>query len=553
MRFRSTRMILAAACLAALPAAGLGGQFHLKSRTTHKLYGPFEAVNGAGVRLGRSSYELIRGMDRFHLQDSATKRRYGPCLLEHGALLMIGKQSYELVLRQDRTFRYRPPSYPGVLPLIEDYLRQPAGQIQVAVAAVAMARRSRPEFDVEAYLGRLDTMAAELGERLAGVRTGQHTAAVMADYLFNERRLREETPRFRIPGVLKGGQDACVLFSFVYLALAERLDLPLYAVTAPQHVFVRYETSTERVNIETTNRGTVATDAAYRKRQGITRGAVAAGVYLRTLSAREFIAVLLHNRGVHAAGENRLDAALHDLNLAAAILPQDPEVMFNRGHVRERQGNSSGAFEDYSRALKRNPDHVRALLFRARQYSRRGEHVAAFRDSDRAVRLAPGDTATRCARGSAYLMLGDVPKAQADFEAARTADPKCAAAWLGLGSLYRRRGELDQALLHLDQALTLDPGLTDAWASRALVRAAQGSFDDALDTLGKAIGLEPADPRLYFARGVLHGSRLDKGSMLADLRRAIQLEPAMADLIRANKGFQRDWGDDPDFRSLVGQ
>jgi len=548
---RTMRTLLAAIVLVAASCSAAAGEFFLRSRMSGRLHGPFEAVNGTTIQLEKGSYKLLLGPDRFHLQETRGKRRYGPCMYEPGGFLVIGKQGYEVILEHEKEFVYRPPRYPKALPLLKNYLKRPDSRIEVGLGAVILAQQANPKFDADAYLQHLDMMAAELGERLVGIEAGRHIATIMANYLYGDRGLRKRETPYHLPGILKGGKDACVMYSFVYLAMAERLQLPLHAVTVPQHVFVRYETPTERINIETTRDGVIASDTDYVMKQNIARGCITDGVYLRSFSRREFIGILVHNRAVHAAKEDRLDAALRDLELAAYILPRDPEVLFNRARVFEQQGDTGRAFEDYNRALKWNPNHVQSLLFRARLHSGRGEQVRAFRDCYKAVKLAPNNLAARCARGSAYLMLGNLPKAEMDFEAAKKLDSKCAAAWFGLGSLYRRQGITDRALHHLNRALALDPALGEAWASRALTRAAQGDSENALADLGKAIALKPNDPKLYYARGVLHGSRLNRRAMLADLRQAIRLEPATKDLIRRNKGFQRDWGDDAEFRKLA--
>ena len=340
------RMLLASIVLVAASHPAAAGEFFLRSRTSGRLHGPFEAANGTTVQLGKMSYRLMLGPDRFHLQETRNKRRYGPCMYETGGFLVIGKQSYEVILEREKEFEYRPPRYPKTLPLLKNYLKRPDSRIEVGLGAVILAQQTNPDFDTDAYLQQLDTLAAELGERLVGVEAGRHIAAIMASYLYEDRRLRKREAPYHLPGILKGGKDACVIYSFIYLAMAERLHLPLHAVTVPQHVFVRYETPTERFNIETTRDGVIASDTDYVKKQNIARASITDGVYLRSFSRREFIGILVHNRAVHAAKEDRLDAALRDLELAAYILPRDPEVLFNRAHVFEQQGDTGRAFED---------------------------------------------------------------------------------------------------------------------------------------------------------------------------------------------------------------
>jgi regulator of sirC expression with transglutaminase-like and TPR domain len=55
--------------------------------------------------------------------------------------------------------------------------------------------------------------------------------------------------------VLARRQGNCVGIAALYLVLAERLELPIYAVATPSHVFLRYDDGRTRINIETLQGG----------------------------------------------------------------------------------------------------------------------------------------------------------------------------------------------------------------------------------------------------------------------------------------------------------
>ena len=58
-----------------------------------------------------------------------------------------------------------------------------------------------------------------------------------------------------LPSVLDSRQGVCLGVSILYLALAQRLDLPLEVITPPGHIYVRYNDGAKIINIETTARG----------------------------------------------------------------------------------------------------------------------------------------------------------------------------------------------------------------------------------------------------------------------------------------------------------
>ena len=58
-----------------------------------------------------------------------------------------------------------------------------------------------------------------------------------------------------LPSVLDSRRGVCLGVSILYLCIAQRLDLPLEMITPPGHIFVRYCSDQEVINIETTARG----------------------------------------------------------------------------------------------------------------------------------------------------------------------------------------------------------------------------------------------------------------------------------------------------------
>lgn len=58
-----------------------------------------------------------------------------------------------------------------------------------------------------------------------------------------------------LPSVLDSRRGVCLGVSILYLALAQRLDLPLEIITPPGHIYVRFRQGDQTINIETTARG----------------------------------------------------------------------------------------------------------------------------------------------------------------------------------------------------------------------------------------------------------------------------------------------------------
>ena len=69
--------------------------------------------------------------------------------------------------------------------------------------------------------------------------------------------------------VMSHRKGYCLSLSILYLALAERIGLPLHGVVVPGHFFVRYDSRIRQRNIETTANGAEARDDHYIERHAV--------------------------------------------------------------------------------------------------------------------------------------------------------------------------------------------------------------------------------------------------------------------------------------------
>jgi len=113
----------------------------------------------------------------------------------------------------------------------------------------------------------------------------------------------------------------CVSMPVLYVAIGRRLGYPVKLVLAREHVFVRWDGSDERLNIEGTGRGmNTHPDEYYRDRplplqdQWIERGE-----FLKSLSPQEELAAFLASRG-HCLNDNGRFAEARECYAAAARL-----------------------------------------------------------------------------------------------------------------------------------------------------------------------------------------------------------------------------------------
>ena len=89
--------------------------------------------------------------------------------------------------------------------------------------------------------------------------------------------------------------------------------------------------------------------------------------------------------------QNRMDAALGDLDSAISVWPEDVDSRRLRARIMALENQNEAALTDYETLLELMPGDVDILLERAYLHMQRGAGAAAARDYDAAVALAPED------------------------------------------------------------------------------------------------------------------------------------------------------------------
>lgn len=120
----------------------------------------------------------------------------------------------------------------------------------------------------------------------------------------------------------------CVSMPVLFLILAERLGLDVALCAAPEHIFVRYTDERGRTyNIETTSGGHPARDEWIREQLRISDCAIDSGIYLRTLSKREAIAMLAHTVIEHLREKERFEELMEICNVVLQHHPLEVNAL----------------------------------------------------------------------------------------------------------------------------------------------------------------------------------------------------------------------------------
>jgi tetratricopeptide (TPR) repeat protein len=246
--------------------------------------------------------------------------------------------------------------------------------------------------DIRPELAEINTRF--LANQLTGA-DGEAIVSALNRVVFDELELRAthdvESPGHLFLGsVLEGKRGYCLGLAALYLGLAEINDIPLYAVATPAHVFLRYDDGVARINIETFQRGANLTDENYAREHSIPERSIRKGIFLRNLTADEFLAQFHNNIGVIYSKRQQYELAEAEYRRALKLHPKFPAAFYNLGNDLLQRREYRQAVKFYNRALRLYPTDVWALNNRGLSYEKRGKLRKARRDFNEALQIQPG-------------------------------------------------------------------------------------------------------------------------------------------------------------------
>ena len=119
-------------------------------------------------------------------------------------------------------------------------------------------------------------------------------------------------------------EGQCITIPMLYMAFAQRLGYPVYGVIAPEHSFVRFVyPRLKQQNIELTAEAGFESDAGYAYNLNISQKAIRNGAYLRTLTRRQYLGVLIQQNAIAIGARGDLDKSIRYFECAAELDPRN--------------------------------------------------------------------------------------------------------------------------------------------------------------------------------------------------------------------------------------
>ena len=294
------------------------------------------------------------------------------------------------------------------------------------VAAAMLLTRVGPEKGGE-LLERLHLVANSIRRDVgAGASPERWIEALNAKLLSKSQRGEFPHEPSELSYVMTTGWGDCAGFTSLYLAVAERLALPIYAVEAPHHVFARWDDGVVRRNIECTDGGTAPTDASYATRGdglAVRDEDVASGRFLTNLTRREFLSLALGDRAETRRVTGRLREARESADAAVRLAPHRAHALIIRAGIAADAGDdATAAVADVRAAQALRRLAAGEALVAAQVFLYAGLADDALRTADAALAMAPGRAALSAVRARALLHLGRIEEARREANAALLRD-----------------------------------------------------------------------------------------------------------------------------------
>jgi tetratricopeptide (TPR) repeat protein len=340
----------------------------------------------------------------------------------------------------------------------DEYLKLKNDQIDVAVGSLIIAKGIYPDIDIKKYLNQIDAMVGELEPKLKACKSPYEIVKTINKYLFVDQKLKYDKYRDFINNVLDEKHGHCQSFSCLYLSIAERLQLPFYGVSAPDHIFVRYDDGITRINIETTRRGETITEEQIFESLGVPSPAEISedNIYLRNLVKRQLLSGSLNSRGCAFERKGETDKAIADYTKAIDLDIRDAEAYYNRGAAFYKNGDVDKAIADWTKAIDLNPKHAYVYNSRGYAFAGKGDFDKAIEDWTKAIELNPRDAEPYYNRGLALSAKHDFDKALLDISSAIAINPQKACFYFSRAKVYFSKGDKTNALQDFTKAIELD-------------------------------------------------------------------------------------------------
>jgi regulator of sirC expression with transglutaminase-like and TPR domain len=247
----------------------------------------------------------------------------------------------------------------------EALLNRPEDEIDLAQAALVIAKDAYPHLDVASYLHRIDALARRLRAALPEDMPAAERIVALNRFLFEEQGFAPSIDDYYDPRnsflneVLERRVGIPITLSILYIEVGRRIGLPLRGVSFPGHFLVKCNLTEGTVILDPYCGGISLTVKDLQQRLREVRGgevsrAIIAGM-LVAANKREILARMLRNLKAIYLERGEYARALSVIEWLIAIAPAQASEVRDRGFTYLRLECFRAALSDLERYLEMAP------------------------------------------------------------------------------------------------------------------------------------------------------------------------------------------------------
>ncbi len=361
----------------------------------------------------------------------------------------------------------------------EDIENLPSDDFDLASAVLCVSKMMDSSVDSDRCIDKLNSLSAQLSCCLIGKDSAKSKLNTMLDFVWRKGYIAQQPywKEFRVNefnemwyldysdfiDLLDNKRGNCLTFSLLYLILAQRVGLPLYGVSVPRHLFVRYDDGRYVCNVETLARGFSFSDNSYISDIGSEYNSLVSfdssfrekfrRYYLTNLSKKEVLGCFLANMSACLYKKEDYDGALKLITLANRCNPQDPDILTGLGLILLSKKKFKLALQVYKSQLEINPFksmvyHYMGVIYRS--LGKEDEIVFYFKKS---LALKPYSFSEYWFTTVSYFELGRYDEALKRFNKILKFDNYHCRSWFYKAAIFSVTDRSDKAIACLRKAI----------------------------------------------------------------------------------------------------
>jgi len=229
---------------------------------------------------------------------------------------------------------------------LEWILNSPESNIDLVKAKLTLDHMIDPSSDITDTSQKLDAIANAVRAMLPAKASDADKLNALKKYLYERGAWNSNTPYtydFNDPfgrdihnkllfTYLSSRKGNCVSMPLLFLIIGQKLGLDVALSTAPEHLFIKYrDESGTVINLETTDKAGVTSDASYKRQTQMSEQAISSGIYMQSLTKRETVAVMMVTLMEYYSQNSEQEKRIALADLSLKYYPNNVAAMVHKG------------------------------------------------------------------------------------------------------------------------------------------------------------------------------------------------------------------------------